>query len=360
MTDHLRIALAQLNPKVGDLDGNLALARGALAEAVAAHADILLLSELFLTGYIADDLLFKPQFVADAIKAAQDLAADTAGTEVALIIPTIWQAETGFHNALVVAENGKITAIRLKRELPRNDVFYEQRFFTSGPLPQPVSIKGVSIGLPICEDIWHPWVCQHLIQGGAEMLLCPNGSPYWSEKHEVRHRLVKARTNEDDVPLLYLNQIGGQDELVYDGASFGMEPGDKLVFRGESFVADFILSDWERRDDRWSCTKGEIKPHLSAEEAPWRACVLGLRDYVKKNGFKQVVLGLSGGIDSAVVAAMAVDALGPDNVHCIMLPYHYTSEASLTDAKECAELLGVRYDVVAIGGPVDLALKELD
>jgi len=360
VTDHLRIALAQLNPKVGDLDGNLVLARGALAQAVAAKADILLLSELFLTGYIADDLLFKPQFVADAIKAAQDLAADTAGTDVALIIPTIWQAETGFHNALIVAEKGEITAIRFKRELPRNDVFYEERYFTSGPLPLPVSIKGVSIGLPICEDIWHPWVCQHLIQAGAEMLLCPNGSPYWMRKHEVRDRLVRARTSEDNVPMLYLNQIGGQDELVYDGASFGMEPGDKLVFRGETFAPDFILSDWERSGGRWTCVEGQIKPQLSAEEAPWRACVLALRDYARKNGFKQVVLGLSGGIDSAVVAAMAVDALGAENVHCIMLPYHYTSEASLVDAKQCAELLGVRYDVVAIGGPVDQALKELE
>src|SRR5690606_21181823 len=187
--------------------------------------------------------------------------------------------------------------------------------------------------------------CDHLRQQGAELLLCPNGSPYWRNKQHVRKNLVRARTSEDLVPMLYLNQVGGQDELVYDGASFGMEPGDKLVFQGKSFETDFIVSDWERRENGWTCVEGTVHDLPTVEEAPWRACVLGLRDYVHKNGFSHVVLGLSGGIDSAVVAAMAVDAFGPDKVHCIMLPYRYTSEASLKDAKDCADRLGVRYDV---------------
>ncbi|NGP18741.1 NAD+ synthase [Devosia aurantiaca] len=359
MTDQLRIALAQLNPKVGDLQGNLALARKALADAKAAKADILMFSELFLTGYFPDDLLFKPKFIRDAVEAAQELARETDRSDVTLILPTIWQDSNGLHNAVIVAENGEIVAVRLKRELPNTDVFYEKRYFTAGPLAEPVTIKGVSIGIPICEDIWHQSVCEHLAMRGAEILLCPNGSPYWRNKQHVRKNLVRARTGEDQIPLLYLNQVGGQDELVYDGASFGMEPGDRMVFQGKSFEADFILSTWQRGEKGWTCTQGIVTELTSVDEAPWRACVLGLRDYVHKNGFNHVVLGLSGGIDSAVVAAMAVDAFGPDKVHCIMLPYRYTSEASIKDAKECAELLGVRYDVVSIGDPVDHALEQL-
>ncbi|MBE0582107.1 NAD+ synthase [Devosia sp.] len=359
MTDRLRIALAQLNPKVGDLVGNLALARGALADAVAAKADILLLSELFLTGYFPDDLLFKPKFIADAMQAARDLVADTAGTDVVLVLPTVWVEKTGLHNAVIVAENGQIIATRLKRELPNSDVFYEKRYFAPGPLAEPVLIKGVPIGIPICEDIWHPSVCEHLAMRGAEIMLCPNGSPYWTNKQHIRKDLVRARVAEDDVPMLYLNQVGGQDELVFDGASFGMEPGNKLVFQGKSFAPDFIVSDWVCGDNGWVCAQGEVTELTTTDEAPWLACVLGLRDYVHKNGFKQVVLGLSGGIDSAVVAAMAVDALGAENVHCLMLPYRYTSEASLKDARDCATRLGVRYDIVSIGNPVDDALVEL-
>lgn len=359
MTDRLRIALAQLNPKVGDIAGNLALARQALNDAVAAKADILLLSELFLTGYFPDDLLFKPKFVDDAIRAARELAADTAGTDTVLILPTVWRDQTGLHNAVVVAEHGQIIATRLKRELPNDDVFYEKRYFVPGVLQEPVTIKGVSVGIPICEDIWHPWVCGHLVQRGAEILLCPNGSPYWTNKQHIRKELVRARVAEDRVPLLYLNQVGGQDELVFDGASFAIEPGDKLVFQGKSFATDFIVSDWVNGDDGWTCANGHVTELTTTDEAPWLACVLGLRDYVHKNGFKQVVLGLSGGIDSAVVAAMAVDAFGAENVHCLMLPYRYTSEDSLKDAKDCATRLGVRYDIVSIGNPVDDALIEL-
>jgi NAD+ synthase len=359
LTDHLRIALAQLNPKVGDLAGNLALGRQALADAVAAGADVLMLSELFLTGYFPDDLLYKPQFVADAIQAARELVAASAGTDVVLVLPTVWLDDSGLRNAVVVAEAGQIIATRFKRELPNSDVFYEKRYFTPGPLAEPVTIKGVPVGIPICEDIWHPDVCAHLAMRGAEIMLCPNGSPYWTNKQHIRKELVRARVTEDTVPLLYLNQVGGQDELVFDGASFGIEPGNRLVFQGKSFETDFIVSDWVRRADGWTCSRGKVTELTSVDEAPWLACVVGLRDYVHKNGFRQVVLGLSGGIDSAVVAAMAVDAFGADNVHCIMLPYRYTSEASLKDAKACAERLGVRYDIVSIGDPVDGALAEL-
>lgn len=360
MTERLRIALAQLNPTVGALAGNLDLGRKAVADAAAAKADILLLSELFLTGYFPEDLLFKPQFVADAMSAARDLAETTRGTGVSLLLPSIWQEGETLYNAVLLCEDGEIVGHRYKVELPNDDVFYERRYFEAGPLPEPMTIKGVSIGVPICEDIWHKPVCAALVERGAELLLCPNGSPYWRNKQHIRFRLARDRVKEDKVPLIYLNQIGGQDELVFDGASFAMQPGDtKPVFEGRSFEADFIVSDWELKPEGWRCTEGHVVPLVSVDEAPWRACVTGLRDYVRKNGFKQVVLGLSGGIDSAVVAAMAVDALGPDNVHCLMLPYRYTSAESLRDAKDCAENLGVRYDVVSIGDPVEAALTEL-
>jgi NAD+ synthase len=222
-----------------------------------------------------------------------------------------------------------------------------------------VTIKGVSIGIPICEDIWHSDVCAHLVDQGAKLLLCPNGSPYWRNKQATRYKLVRDRVAEDNVPLLYLNQVGGQDELVYDGASFAVEPGGRLVVQAKSFEPELLISSWQRTPDGWRSSDDRVEQLSSVDEAPWRACVLGLRDYVLKNGFKRVLLGLSGGIDSAVVAAMAVDAIGADNVHCLMLPYRYTSKESLADAEDCARRLGVKYDVVSIGDPVEAALAEL-
>ncbi|MEO6012775.1 MAG: NAD+ synthase [Devosia sp.] len=359
MADRLRIALAQLNPKVGALAANLELAKGALTQAVEAKADILMLSELFLTGYFPEDLFFKPRFVEDALHTAGELVRATKGTSVSLLLPTIWREGVALYNAVLLAEDGKVVARRLKHDLPNDDVFYERRYFSAGPLPEPMTIKGVTIGVPICEDIWHRPVSEYLVGQGAGILLCPNGSPYWKDKQHTRKDLVRARTDEDKVPLLYLNQVGGQDELVFDGASFGMEPGNRLVFQAKSFESDFIVSDWERGKRGWHCTNGDVVDLASVEEAPWQAMLRGLRDYVRKNGFSKVVLGLSGGIDSAIVAAIAADALGPENVHCIMLPYRYTSEESLRDAKDCAERLGVRYDIVSIGSPVDEALAEL-
>ncbi|MEP7241644.1 MAG: NAD+ synthase [Devosia sp.] len=359
MVDRLRIALAQLDPKVGDLQGNLALARTALGNAVAAGADVLMLSELFLTGYFPEDLFFKPQFLDDAMAAARDLVEATRNTTVSLLLPTVWRERGILYNAVLLAEAGRIVARRIKRELPNDDVFYERRYFTPGPLPEPVTIKGVSIGVPICEDIWHTPVPEYLAAQGAELLLCPNGSPYWRNKQRTRRDVMRARVRETNLPIIYLNQVGGQDELVFDGASFAMEPPGTIVVQGKSFESDFVVSDWERTKAGWRCAAGEVIPLASVEEAPWQAMLRGLRDYVRKNGFSKIVLGLSGGIDSALVAAIAADALGPDNVHCIMLPYRYTSEDSLRDARDCATRLGVRYDIVSIGSPVDEVLGEL-
>lgn len=359
MTDRLRIALAQLNPTVGAIPQNLALAKDTLKQAADKQADILLFSELFITGYFPDDLLFKPRFVADAMAAAEEFARATAGTNVTAIMPSVWQDGGKLFNAVLVCENGEVVARRFKRELPNDDIFYEKRYFERAELQEPVTIKGVSIGIPICEDIWHPDVCAHLVDQGARLLLCPNGSPYWRNKQATRYKLVRDRVAEDNVPLLYLNQVGGQDELVYDGASFAVEPGGRLVVQAKSFEPEMLISNWYRTPDGWRSSDDRVEQLSSVDEAPWRACVLGLRDYVKKNGFKHVLLGLSGGIDSAVVAAMAVDAIGPENVHCLMLPYRYTSKESLADAEDCARRLGVKYDVVSIGDPVEAALGEL-
>jgi NAD+ synthase len=326
---------------------------------VTARADVLLLTELFLTGYFPEDLFFKPRFVDDALATAGELVRATRGASVSLLLPTVWREGHHLYNAVLLAENGKVVARRYKRELPNDDVFYEKRYFQRGPLPEPLTIKGVTIGVPICEDIWHTPVCEYLVGQGAELLLCPNGSPYWTDKQHTRKELVRARVVEDKVPLLYLNQVGGQDELVFDGASFAMEPGNRLVFQAKSFESDFIVSDWSRTAAGWRCTSGDVTPLASIEEAPWQAMLRGLRDYVRKNGFSKIVLGLSGGIDSAIVAAIAADALGPENVHAIMLPYRYTSEDSLRDARDCAARLGIRYDIVSIGKPVDEALHEL-
>jgi len=359
VTDRLRIALAQLNPKVGALAANLGKARKALREAEALDADILMFTELFLTGYSPEDLLFKPRFVADAIAAAKALVADTAESGVSLLLPTIWQDGDLLRNAVLHAARGAILDIRYKVELPNSDVFFEARYFTSGPLPDPIEIHGIPVGVPICEDIWHNTICRTLADKGAQILLCPNGSPYWRNKQHVRLDLVRRRVAETGLPMLYSNQVGGQDELVFDGASFGIAADGALAFQGKSFVEDMVVSDWERGQGGWRCVAGDVTPLVPVKEAPWHAAILGLRDYVDTNGFSSVVLGLSGGIDSAVVAAIAVDAIGAENVHCVMLPYHYTSEASLADARACAETLGVRYDIVPIAGPVEAANAAL-
>ncbi|XKG98890.1 NAD+ synthase [Pelagibacterium halotolerans] len=359
MTETLRIALPQLNPTVGALESNLAKAKHALRQAEEQGADIVMFTELFLTGYFPEDLLLKPQFVTEAIAAAKTLAAETKGINASLLLPTVWRADGNLYNAVVLAEDGAIIDWRYKVELPNDDVFYEKRYFTAGSLPEPMTIKGVSIGVPICEDVWHVPVSKALAEKGAEILLCPNGSPYWLNKQRVRLELVRARVRETGLPMVYSNQVGGQDELVFDGASFGINADGSLAFQGKSFVEDMVVSDWEKGESGWRCTQGSVTKLVPVNEAPWHAAMLGLRDYVHKNGFKSVVLGLSGGIDSAVTAAIAVDALGAENVHCVMLPYRYTSEASLRDAKACAETLGVRYDIVPIGDPVDAVNANL-
>ena len=353
MPDRLRIALAQLNPTVGDLAGNAAKVRKARAEAAAKKADLVLYPELFITGYSPEDLALKPAFQAAAREAVEDLAKDTADGGPGMLLGTIWVEDGKLHNAVVLLDGGRVAAVRLKVDLPNYGVFDEKRVFVPGPMPGPIDFRGVRLGVPICEDIWKDEVVECLAETGTEILLVPNGSPFALGKQDVRTNIAVARVTESGLPLVYLNQVGGQDELVFDGASFVLNADCSLAVQLPAWQETVAITDWERRGDGWHCKPGEKAILEEGEASAYAACMLGLRDYVGKNGFPGVVLGLSGGVDSALVAAIAVDALGPDKVHCLMLPYRYTSDDSLSDAATCAKLLGMRYDIVPISAPVE-------
>ncbi len=356
MTDTLTIALAQLNPTVGAITANLEKAR----TAIAAHrtVDLVLFPELFIAGYPPEDLVLRPSFVAACRQAVESLAREFADGP-AILIGLPWRDGVKLHNSVALLAGGKIEAVRHKVDLPNYGVFDEKRVFNPGPDPGPLTVKGVRIGVPICEDIWTGEVCETLAETGAEILLSPNGSPFERNKDDVRLNLVVARVTETGLPLAYLNQVGGQDELVFDGASFVLNADHSLALQMPMFEEAVAVTTWRRVGERWACDKGQIVKLPEREEETWKACVLGLRDYVLKNRFPGVVLGMSGGIDSAVVATMAVDALGADKVHCVMLPYAYTSQDSLVDAKDCTERLGARYDVVPIKEPVEGFLSAL-
>jgi NAD+ synthase len=356
MTDRLRIGFAQMNQRVGDLEGNAA----AMLEMRrrAKDADLLLCPELQLTGYPPEDLVLKPEFVRRAHECTDRLVAATVEPGPAMLIGTLVAEGGATYNAVILADGGRVLGRTLKRELPNYGTFDEKRIFAPGPLPEPIEFKGVKIGVPICEDIWQEVVCAHLAEAGAEMLLVPNGSPYELDKDELRQRLVRARVLETELPLGYLNRVGGQDELAFDGSSFVMHPDGEVVVQMPDWVEDLLITDWARTSDGWRCeTRVEHELDRFPEDV-YQAMMVALRDYVVRNGFPGVILGLSGGIDSALSAAVAVDALGPDKVRCVMLPSKYTTEESLEDARECARLLGCRHDVISIAPGVE-ALDEM-
>ncbi len=360
ITDTLKIALAQLDPVVGDLDGNAAKLTGARAEAAGAGADLVVFPELFITGYPPEDLVRKPAFAAAARSVVEKAAAATADGGPGVLVGTVWAEEGKLYNSVALLDRGRIEAVRHKVDLPNYGVFDEKRVFDPGPLPGPVNFRGVRIGVPICEDIWKEEVCECLQETGSEMLVVPNGSPFDWPKPDLRMNVAVARVTETGLPLVYLNQVGGQDELVFDGASFVLNADRTLAVQLPAWEEAVTHIEMRRTASGWRCAPGARAVLEEKEAAAYHACMLGLRDYVDKNGFPSVVLGLSGGIDSGLVAALAVDALGPARVHCVMLPYRYTSNESLADAAQCAKALGVRYDMVPIAPAVEGFTAQLE
>jgi NAD+ synthase len=360
--DRLAIAVAQLNPIVGDVSGNLERARRARAAASRDGADLIAFSELFIASYPPEDLVLKPAFQAACRAAIETLARETADGGPAVLIGSPWVEDKKLYNAYALLAGGRIEAIRYKVNLPNYGVFDEKRVFAPGPVPGPVSFHGIRLGLPICEDTWTDWgdyenVVECLVETGAELLLVPNGSPYWRDKIDVRLNVAVSRVTEAGLPLMYINQVGGQDELVFDGASFVLNADRSIALQLPAFQEAVVTTRWARTPaGAWRCTQGPIAAAEDSDKADYAACVLGLRDYVDKNRFNGVVIGLSGGVDSALCAAMAVDALGVDRVRCVMLPYRYTSQESRNDAAEIAKALGIRYDIV----PIESAVNGLE
>jgi NAD+ synthase len=359
--DRLAVAVAQLNPIVGDVAGNLERAQQARVQAARDGADIVAFSELFIAGYPPEDLVLKPAFQAACRAAVETLAHETGAGGPAVLIGTPWVEDGKLHNAYALLAGGEIEAIRSKVNLPNYGVFDEKRVFASGPVPGPVSFRGVRLGLPICEDTWTDWgdyenVVETLAETGAELIIVPNGSPYWRDKAEVRLNVTVARVTEAGLPLLYINQVGGQDELVFDGASFALNADRSIAFQLPAFREMVFTTHWSRTPSGWRCAPGPMAPAEELDQADYTACMIGLRDYVDKNRFRGVVLGLSGGVDSALCAVLAADAIGADRVRGVMLPYRFTSQESLDDAQAVARALGIRYDMV----PIEQAVHGLE
>jgi NAD+ synthase len=349
MTDTFRLMLVQGNPVVGDIAGNVALARAYWQQGREAGADMVALTEMFVTGYQTQDLILKPAFRDAAIAAIEALARDCAdGPALGIGGPALKDGR--LFNAYWVLQGGRATATVLKHHLPNDAVFDEKRVFSSADVAGPYVVNGVRIGSPICEDAWHPDVAETLEETGAEILLVPNGSPYHRGKPNLRLNLMVQRVVETGLPLVYLNMVGGQDDQVFDGSSMVLNPGGHLAVQMPQFDEAVEMVTFHRTPDGWRAEDGAKAPIPPIGEADYRACVLALGDYMRKTGFRQALLGLSGGIDSAIVAAMAVDALGPENVRCVMLPSEFTSQESLDLATAAAKALGCRYDSVPISG----------
>ena len=361
MTDRFVIAAVQANPTVGAIAANEALARERMAHARTQGADIALFSELFLNGYPPEDLALKPAFWAAGKAAVERLALET-DAQFAALIGVIWppsQAGERPRNGLAFLAHGKVQGVAFKSDLPNYGVFDEKRVFSPGEGPLIFEWKGVKLGVPICEDIWQAGVCGSLKAQGAEILLVPNGSPFRRTADDERMKVAKARVAETGLPMVYVNEVGGQDELVFDGGSFALSASGETVMTLPMFEEALALSTWEKGKAGWACVDAPMLPWVSGAEEVYRAMVLGLRDYVNKSGFPGVLLGLSGGVDSAIVAVVAADALGPERVRCFMLPSRYTSKDSLDDAAGCAERLGVRLDEIAISPAVDAFAEML-
>jgi NAD+ synthase len=347
MTNILTIALAQMSQCVGDLRGNadamIAMRKNAGA------VDLILFPELQLIGYPPEDLVLKPALAARAAVELERMAAATADGGPAMLVGTIIKEDGLLYNAMALLDGGRIAGVVRKHELPNYGTFDEKRLFAAGPLPDIIEFRGVKLGIPICEDVWFPTVCAHLKAGGAEILLSPNGSPYEIDKDDLRSgKVVAQRVAETGLPMAYLNRVGGQDELVFDGASFVLNADGSTALQMPDWEEALAVTTWNRRADGWHCAPGAIATLEPRPSDIYHAMMIALRDYVNVNRFPGVVLGLSGGIDSAICAAIAADALGPERVHCVMMPSRFTSQSSLDDAAACAAMIGCRLDTIAI------------
>jgi NAD+ synthase len=353
----LTIALAQLNPTVGDIHGNLGGIRKARAEAAAAGADLVVLPELAVIGYPPEDLVLRPSVI-DACHSAIDCLRRDSQHSPALIATTPWREDGKVYNAAILIDNG-VMVRRFKYDLPNYGVFDEKRVFTAGPMPEPIDFRGTKIGVPVCEDIWSPLVTAQLAAAGAEFFLVPNGSPFESGKFSTRVELARSRAQETGRALAYINRIGGQDELVFDGRSFVVDRDGALVRTMAGWQESIDVSKWTRTGDGWQCEAGSVGLPDEALEDTYHALIVGLRDYVCKNRFPGVVLGLSGGVDSALSAAVAVDALGSDGVLGVRLPSPLTGALSMEEAQHVADGLGIRLLTIPIDGLMTDALETL-
>ena len=352
MTDCLTIAIAQLSQKVGDLAGNadamLEWRKGATG------ADLIIFPEMQLIGYPAEDLVLKPAFAVRAAIELDRLAAATGDGGPAMLVGSIFRDGGALYNGVALLDGGRIAAIRYKHELPNYGTFDEKRIFTAGPLPEPLEFRGVQLGLPICEDGWLPSVCAHLKARGAELLISVNGSPYEIDKDDRRlEQVFAARVAETGLPILFLNRVGGQDEVVFDGCSFVLNADGTAAHHLPDWEEHLRLSRWNRTAEGWVCEPGELAVWEDRPSDIYHAMMIALRDYVNANRFPGVVLGLSGGIDSAICAAIAADALGPDRVWSVMLPSRFTSQSSLDDAAACAAMIGCKLDTIPIAPAVE-------
>ena len=352
MKNNLKIALAQLNPIVGDVKGNIIKLidiRNNLKDEV----DIIVVPELYVTGYPIDDLVLRNDFLELVENEINILAKITNDGKAAIVLGAPRKEKNSIRNSVFVLDDGKITSFRDKHNLPNSGVFDEQRIFSPGALSGPVKIRNVLIGLPICEDIWTENVIECLCETGAEIILSINASPYSLKKHDQRMSVAVSRVIESKIPLIYLNRVGGQDELVFDGASFCLSHEGELSVQLKDFQEEILEIDLTKLNNNWIC-KGKINSISSNLEALYKSLVVSVRDYVRNNGFPGVVLGMSGGIDSALVAAIATDALGPQQVRAVMMPSPYTSQESLEDAKLASSNLGVDYSYLDIKNGMDV------
>jgi NAD+ synthase len=355
MTDTLNIFAAQLNPVVGDIDGNLKLALETLEAGRQAEAHLIVFPELFILGYPAEDLVLKPSAVELSMAAVRQLA-EAAKDGPDILVGAPWAEDGRLYNSVAYISGGKVAGRYDKRELPNYGVFDEKRIFDAGQgAPMVLDIHSVKVGVAICEDIWFERVPKALADAGADMLVVPNASP-WRRTIQTERHTTFSSWQKNGLPYLFVNQMGGQDELVFDGSSYAVDvDGRESQLLGD-FETGTALVSFDKGSGRFASESAAVL--TEGLEAEYRAAMLGLGDYVNKNGFRGVVLGMSGGIDSALTAAIAVDALGADRVWCVMMPSKYTSSDSLEDAKACAEALGCKYDIINIRPGVD-ALDEM-